>query len=214
MQSKTANKRNKKGRKASNNDPRDNRIIVMRGVREGSVGTLIKRLTLFSTVSTNAASGLITFVVTRASNITSANEWASYAARFRSYRVRKLRVTFFPASTSTQADPIAAANSTLSSCLVTSTFGVNVPLTIAEALADGECQLSPTVGREPFYVSCTWDKNPASKLYTSTGSAIPALSDFGIALGSHPLTTIGVNLVATRIFSTIFEYIAEFKDPS
>lgn len=215
MQSRNINKnrKNKTKNPRSRNDHDQSEIVIPR-MFDGKVETFIKRLTLISSLSTSAASSLIAFGVTRASNVTASAEWASYAVRFLSYRVRRVRWILYPTMTVTQFDPSTALLSVNSSCMFFSTFGANPPTTVSHILADGEMQSTPTVGRQPFTMQVTWNRNPASKLYTSIASTIPALSDFGIAYGSHTSQTIGVQAVATRIFVTYFEYLVEFKDPT
>jgi len=187
----------------------DYRDIVVRSLKAGSTETLIKRLTRTGFDVTNAANGLIDVAYLRASQVTAANEWVAYATRFSSYRVRSVKRTWFSCITSTE--PIAGES--YGSCLFMGTFGVNPPSGAVNILSDGEFEAGPTVGAQPFSMACTWNKNPAAKLYTSILSTIPALSDFGVAYASHPSRPIGLTLTSTPIYVSFAEWIVEFKDP-
>lgn len=193
--------------KNSNQNPHS--VQVYR-IKAGATETLIKRLTSNGRVFAQAVTGLIDPTLIRSSLVTATFEWGSYAGRFLSYRMKKVRATFYPVSTNTQV--FALAN--VASLLATSTFGANSPTLFNQIWSDGEASVHPTVGREGFSIVADWSRNPAAKLYTATTSSIPAQNDFGIAYASHPLVAITQPVTQTLIYAAVFEFICEFKDPA
>jgi hypothetical protein len=170
---------------------------------------ITKRLVQSGTISTGAATGIIDPATSRASSVSGAVGFSSYAARYLEHRVLAKKLTFFPVQTNTSH----FAGALLASFMAVSNFQGDAPTTYSEILADENLKLLPTVGRECASFEADGKRFPNSMLWTGTGTAITADRDFGLAYASNPSVVIGVPLAATQIYALFIEYIVQFKNP-
>jgi hypothetical protein len=186
-----------------------NKSIIYSSLKQGNSDMITKRLVQSGTISTGAASGVIDIGTSRASSVSGAVGFASYAARYFEHRVIAKKLTFFPVQTNTSH----FAGALLASFLAISNFQGDPPTTYSEVLADEDLKLLPTVGRECASFEADAKAFPNAMLWTGTGTAIVADRDFGLAYASNPSVIIGVPLAVTQIYALFIEYIVQFKNP-
>jgi hypothetical protein len=170
---------------------------------------ITKKLVQSGSLSTGAASGVIDPGTSRASSVSGAVGFSSYAARYLEHRVLAKKLTFFPVQTNTSH----FAGALLSSFLAVSNFQGDPPTTYSEILLDEDLKLLPTVGRECATFEADARRFPNAMLWTGTGTAIVADRDFGLAYASNPSIVIGVPLAVTPIYALFIEYVVQFKNP-
>jgi hypothetical protein len=172
---------------------------------------LVKRMTVGSQVLTTSAFGIIPVTTNLQSDQCSqfpSTEWASYAARFQQYRVRRMRLHFDPCLNVNSVAGVASLN--LLSVLYFSDFdSTSIPTSAAQIIADANFRKYSTA--KSFTYTTTWEKNPNAKLWSPTNAAIPALSRFGVAFCSH--TNVNLLPINTIIYTYLMDFEVELQHP-
>lgn len=170
----------------------------MRVPREFGPGdVIVKRMTLNLGAVTSTAAGTValdTASDTAYVQSAPAAEWASFAARYQQYRVRRLRFTWVPAYPGS-GQPTAGATSGHVPIIVGDFIGASVPGSYAALLSDERSKIF--CSNQKFTFEVTWARNPNAKLWTATSASIPTANQYGLGFGgqpaSYPATTIAAN---------------------
>jgi hypothetical protein len=172
---------------------------------------LVKRMTVGSQVLTTSAFGIIPVTTNLQSDQCSqfpSTEWASYAARFQQYRVRRMRLHFDPCLNVNSVAGVASLN--LLSVLYFSDFdSTSIPTSAAQIIADAKFRKFST--SKSFTYESDWGRNPNARLWSPTNAAIPALSRFGIAFCSH--TNVNLLPINTIIYVYLMDFEVELQHP-
>lgn len=167
---------------------------------------IVKEMTLSSLTQSTSAGSIVpvtTSVDTSLVQTAPAAEFASFAARYQQYRVRKCRVIVRPCYPSTIANAGIAANESHSSLYVADYIGTATPSTAAQICSDERSVVHSTADK--FTYEVTWARNPNAKLWNPTNAVIPAANTYGIAWASSTDNT----LLPTS--KTIFTYTVEWE---
>jgi len=167
----------------------------------GSGDVIVKRMTIPSGSISTTAGGLVA-VATYSSSLvqsTSATEWASFAARYQQYRVRRMRMSRIAIWNVTQSGGDQMGQATMYD---SDWIGTSVPTSAAQVLADEKATISGSC--QDRRLSVTWERNPNAKLWNPTSASIPAANQFGLALASG---TTGAVLPSSAV---VFTYSLEF----
>jgi hypothetical protein len=186
--------------------PKQRRDPIPRPMSHPRDDITVKRMTVGSQVLTTSAFGIIGVTTNLQSDQCSqfpSTEWASYAARYDQYRVRKMTLYFKPTLVST-----VPATNLLSVMYFSDFISTSIPTSAAQIIADSHFQQFST-GKE-FQFTTTWDRNPNAKLWSPTSAAIPALSRYGVAFCSH--TNVNLMPINTIIYCYLMEFEVELKD--
>jgi hypothetical protein len=199
-----------KGTKAMVRKPRQNSNQIPRYI-SGVHDILCKRMTVGSQVLTTSAFGIIPVTTNLQSDQCSqfpSTEWASYAARFQQYRVRRMRLHFDPCLNVNSVAGVASLN--LLSVLYFSDFdSTSIPTSAAQIIADAKFRKYSTC--KSFTFTSNAERNPNAKLWSPTNAAIPALSRFGIAFCSH--TNVNLLPINTIIYTYLMDFEVELQHP-
>jgi hypothetical protein len=163
-------------------------------------------MTLSSQTITTTAGGLIAVTSRSASEVQSvpAAEWASFAARYQQFRVRRIRMvakTLYPAN----EDPVSGT-AHHSALYLSDHIGTAAPATAAQVFSDEAGRVIAT--HKDFLYEATWLRNPNAKLWNPTSAALPAANDFSISFAS---ATAPAMLVSNAQYSYALEWEVEFR---
>jgi len=172
----------------------------------GSGDTVVKRMTLASQVVTSTAAGLIAVTTRSASEVQSAPaaEWASFAARYQQYRVRRLRI-IAKATHPADEDPVSGV-AHHSALYLADHIGTSAPATAAQVLSDEAGRVIATY--KDFMYEATWARNPNAKLWAPTSAVTPAANDYSISFAS---ATAPALLASDPVFAYVLEWEVEFR---
>jgi hypothetical protein len=147
-------------------------------------------MTLPSLVISTTAGAIIAVTTTVDTTLVQsapATEWASFAARYQQYRVRRVRVRACPVFPVNDGPDGIAVSTGHSSLYVSDFIGTSVPGSAAQVLADEGAKALCTY--KPFVYETTWARNPNAKLWNPTSAVIPAANSYGIAWASSTNAT-------------------------
>jgi hypothetical protein len=161
---------------------------------------IVKRFSLPNGVLATGAGTVIPVTTVPSGQVSTATEWASFAARYQQYRVRAIRVT----GKATQ--PVQTATILHGAFYRGDFIGASVPATLAQVLSDENVKVSAT--DSSFRDVVTWNRNPNARLWNPTTAAIPAVNEFSwcCASASSPALT-----TATTYYAIVQEWEVEFR---
>jgi hypothetical protein len=173
-------------------------VFFSKGITKGiSTGDLInKRCTSgFKTISSTAGGGILLGQLL-SSDVNTYTEFASMAARYQLYRVKKLRATFLPRYNTFYA---AVTEPQGVFCISDTKLGI-LPSNSNQVLADEGAVVMPQ-GKE-FSYEASWTSNPNAKLWTTTNSTILVSNTYGMNFISAQSDFIPVS-------SVVYDYYVE-----
>lgn len=170
--------------------------------RMGAGDSIVKRMTIPAVSILSSAGGVIpvTSVSSAAVESTPASEWASFAARYQQYRIRKITAVLYPCRT------IQDSVADLTELDFADYIGSASPSSAAAVLSD-ENSKSFSSGK-PIVYRTTWSRNPNAKLWNPTSAAIPTANTFSIAFCSNSSAELGN---ATLIMQGHYEFEVELR---
>jgi len=160
----------------------------MGGLGLGDV--IVKKMTIPGLMIVSSAGGVINLSTSNQTGTVQSNpatEWASFAARYQQYRVRKLVI---------QGKACLPVNTTaaIHGALYISDFiGSSTPSSSAQVYSDERSIVVPTY-RDFSYVA-TWSRNPNARLWNPTSASVPTANEYGIAYASAGNPSLGLSLV-------------------
>lgn len=160
----------------------------------------MKKFTIPNVNISSAANVIpVTSVSSSAVESTPASEWASFAARYQQYRVRKITLVLHPSR------PIQDGNGNPSEFLCGDYIGSATPASAAQVLSD-ENVMSYSMTKTVRHV-VTWSRNPNAKLWNPTSAAIPAANTYSLVFcsSSAAILAVGTNMVGH------YEYEVELR---
>jgi hypothetical protein len=163
---------------------------------------ITKRMTIPSQVIASAAGGSIAVksYVSGLVQSTPASEWASFAARYQQYRVRRFRVV--GKATHPTVDIVATSHSAL---YIGDYIGSATPASAAQVLSDESVKENATW--QNFSYEATWARNPNAKLWNPTSAVIPTANEYSVVLASADSTL----AAAVTYYSAFIEFEVEFR---
>lgn len=170
------------------------------GNNSGDIVT--KRMTVPALVISSSAGGAIA-VKSYASGLvqsTPASEWASFAARYQQYRVRRFRVV--GKATHPTVDTVATSHSAL---YIGDYIGSATPGSSAQVLSDESVKENATW--QNFSYEATWNRNPNAKLWNPTSAVVPTANEYSIVLASADSNLAS----AITYYSAFLEFEVEFR---
>jgi hypothetical protein len=129
-----------------------------------------------------------------------ASEWASYAARYQQYRIRRLIVT------GKAINPVQSATLTHDVLYLADYLGTSIPSTAAQVFSDEAVRQVNT--HQDFKHVVTWARNPNAQLWNPTSAGVPAANTFAAVFGSSTASPL---LTATTYYVLSFEWEVEFR---
>jgi len=190
---------------------RNNKSKSGRARRNGEFGAfglsnagdqIVKRMTVGnSTLATGAGTAIpVTSVLSSLVQSAPASEWASFAARYQQYRVRRIRIT------GKACNPVQTAALTHGVLYRGDYLGTSAPATPAQVLSDESVKMAAT--HADFVDVITWQRNPNARLWNPTSAVIPTANDFAwvCASDSTPALT-----TATTYYALTVEFEVEFR---
>lgn len=179
---------------------------IRREASEGDV--IVKKLTLPSQSISTTAGAIIAVTTTVTSGLVQSNpatEWASFAARYQQYRVRKVRVRMMPVFPG--SGNVAAGSTCAGQLYVSDYIGSSAPTSAAQVLSDEGSRVFST-SKVVNYVT-TWARNPNAKLWNPTSAVVPTANEYGVAWAS---STVATAMAASQLyFSYDVEWTVEFR---
>jgi hypothetical protein len=171
--------------------------------------TYIRRLTLPGTVIPTSASGVINITSVTSDSVRSgaATEWASLSARFEMFRVRKIFARWVPVWPKGSNVFGSSAIANHGQFFVGTNIGGTSTNTIPAILASIDGRVFSTSDYIRYEADASI--NLSAKLWTPVGSAIAALSQFGITAGSAAAANTTL-VVSTDYFTVYNEWEVEF----
>jgi hypothetical protein len=160
---------------------------------------IVKRCSATATLATGGGTA-IPLTSQLSGDASSSSEFASFAARYLQYRVRRLRIT----GKATQ--PVQTATVTHSALVRGNFVGATAPASTASIVSSESFKSNGT--HSDFEHVVTWDGIPDAKLWQPTSAAIPAADQFGIvfaSIASPAMTT------ATTYYVLFAEWEVEFR---
>jgi len=172
---------------------------------ENAGDQIVKRLTLSGQVLATGAGTAIPLTVVSGSSTegtapTSADEWASFSARYQQYRVRAIRVV------GKAVQPVQTATISHSDLYRADYIGTAGPASSAQVFAD-EMVKTNTTSRDFSHV-VTWRRNPNAKLWNPTSATIPAANSFSWVCASPAAPAL---TTATTYYAYTVEWEVEFR---
>lgn len=170
----------------------------------GSGDMMVKRMSLPLAGIVTSASGVlpVTTYVSGLVQSSPATEWASFAARYQQYRVRK--ITLVTKASHPTSDTVLTEHCTI---YASDFIGSSTPSSAAQVLADE--RNSQFSSAKDWSKVASWDRNPNARLWNPTSASVPVANEFGIAIASNfltPLAAAGVQILSPAL---IFE--VEFR---
>lgn len=166
-------------------------------------------LTTSSTVSTSGA-GFIATANFNASSVTGANDWSNISARYKEYRVKAMRLRWWPLVTVAQCATSTYTVVPAPGPIVAAVTHNNVGYTNFAARCSGtEVRVFDPCEKVEYSVDNR--AFPDAKLWTATSNTIPAEQSFGIEIsdpGSAPASAF-----STVYYRMILQYVVEFRLP-
>lgn len=158
---------------------------------------IVKRCSTTGTLTTGGGTSIpLTAIVS--GDVSAASEFASFAARYLQYRVRRIRVT----GKATQ--PIQTATVSHSALARGDFVGATAPASVAAVVSSESFE--PNATCKDFEHVVTWDGIPDAKLWQPTSAAIPTADQFGIVIGTATTLT-----TATTYYVVFYEWEVEFR---
>jgi len=169
----------------------------------GAGDVLVKKMTI-ANGSIAATAGSLVAVTNFSSSLVEsapATEWASFAARYQQYRVKKMRLILTPWDNVSQ-NGIVNEMTMYSADFIGST----VPGSAAQVLADESSSIFTSFSKH--VKSASSKRNLNADLWNPTNAAIPVANQYGIAIAS---STTGGAVAAGTVFTYTIEFIVEFR---
>jgi len=136
--------------------------------------------------------------------VTSASDWTSLSAVYQSYRIKQMRFHFIPIQTSSNA-----ATTYMPSLVIGRFWGAiaSQATTVVQILNEPGSIIESSL--EKITMETNFRGYPDAQLWTATGTAVPAVNQFGfVVMGSN---TVGV---ASSLLADLYiEYIVDFVNP-
>lgn len=169
---------------------------------------IVKRMTIpnSAVIASTAGNILALDTSTTAALVQSApaSEWASFAARYQQYRVRKVRLLLEPVNT---VSFTVAAVAVVHTSLYSGDFiGSSVPGSAAQVLSDEKARVTNTSKRLVYTVD--WSRNPNARLWNPTSAALPVANSYGVAFASATNAILAAN---ANYFTKTVEFEVEFR---
>jgi len=169
---------------------------------ESAGDQIVKRMTYPGEVLATGAGTTISVTSFSSGTVQSlaATEWASFAARYQQYRVRKLLVR------GKAVNPIQDATHSHGVLVRGDFIGASSPATGAQVLSDENAKEVATC--KDFQDVVTWQRNPNAKLWNPTSAVVPAANTFSWVCAS--ITTPALT-TATTYYAVVLEWEVEFR---
>lgn len=175
---------------------------------QSRVASVHRVFSTFGTVSTNA-SGYVALVQVDSTSVTGTTDW-SLANRYTEYRIKSIRVRWFPIVTETQ--------SATTTYLVIPPPGPIVAAVYANSAGYGSAALRGNGAEVQFFpatriVDKTVDSKgyPDAQLWTPTNSTVAADSRFGMELSDFGYGP--TSAVSTPYYRSFVQYLVELRLP-
>jgi len=182
--------------------------VGSRRMRGDPSDIIVKRMTIPNQAVVAATAGNIIAldVSTTAAQVQSvpASEWASFAARYQQYRVRRVKMTLLPCN---NVSYVVAAVAVVHTSMYSGDFiGASAPTTAAQVLSDEKARISSTA--KPLIYTVDWSRNPNARLWNPTNAALPVANSFGVAFASSTQAILAAN---ANYFTKSTEFEVEFR---
>jgi len=172
----------------------------------GPGDVLTKRMSAFQNAVSSTAGGVIVITSISSALVQSnpATEWASFAARYQQFRVRRVTLILdpiFPGS----GTPVTAVDAH-GPILLGDFIGSAVPAAAVNVLADERSRVFNSSQRIVF--SADWSRNPNARLWNPTSAALPVANSFSVVYCSQTSTTLAAS---TTFFGSTILWDVEFR---
>lgn len=174
---------------------------------QGRLFTTVRIITQIGTISTSAA-GYIPLQKIETNSVATWSDFASIASRFSEYRVKALRVRWYPlvnnSPAATNTYTVVPPPSPIIGAVYNNASGYGSANTLLQGAENQLWEVGRKVDK-----SVDWSGNPDAKLWTETTTQIPFAQSFGIQLQD---TAIGpASAVSTVYFRFIYQAEVEFR---
>jgi len=184
-----------------------NRNRQVSGRRTVATDTEIRVCTGALGVITTTAAGIIApTAVASGAVFGSSTEFASYAARFDQYRVKKLKIYFIACHP--EQVPTATDTADHGALFVGQSEMGAVVGTGQQVMSLYKRQVRPTYAS--FSFTGTWDRNPNCKLWSQTNAVPAGTNQFSVQWGTPAFANNAV-VASTDYFSLFAEWTVEFR---
>jgi hypothetical protein len=202
-------KRNKGSSSTSAKKNNTNRFIQNIPKNRFRPATYMRQLTLPGTVISTSASGVINITSLTSDSVRSgaATEWASLSARFEMFRVIKIRAHWVPVWPKGSNVFGSSATANHGQFFIGTNIGGTSTNTVPAILASINGRVYSTSDMITYEADASI--NLSAKLWTPVGSAIAALSQFGITAGSAAAANTTL-VVSTDYFVVYNDWVVEF----
>jgi hypothetical protein len=132
--------------------------------------------------------------------VTSCSEWAGLSVLYEEYRVRAIRVKLCPVLLTTVVSPPTAAAYTAAypGPIASANYGNGTGAAGINAVLASDGSRVHAANASVMEQLVTWDLNPQAKMWTSTGIAIPVLSQIGVEFIGTVVALLAINTATTH----------------